>query len=1361
MQSMSIQNSIKTAIYLLWLLFLSFSSSSAQSIILTSGQTLNVNQNSVFTSIIGATNGAGKVNFNGSATINGALGGNFTALAEVDVASEKSITLGANSANIKDLDLATSSVMSSSGANTLNLTNAAGDYFVIIGDEASLANSNRDGSVINFSGSEAASLNIALNGDGNNNQTRIQTASATSNLKKAVLFNNANADLTINNNSGNINGGITIEEAKSVIINANGAFSNSGRILGDVVNNSAAKLEVNLAGNATISGLLNMGLHDDSKIALSGYSSIVGQVTLGNATQNISIANNAILFGSVSGAGNIMLKDQSSKLWLNSSTLAASVDDGLSDDAKSGEIRIMNDQIVVMNANIGSVKAVNEVILQPKSTLDLATNNKSVRAENIFLDTGSKLKLGSASVEANISNSSLTNGAGIVIEINGENTLKSNVAIGLGNVEIAQNSTLNLDDKEINAAAVLMNQGAILNVQAGIINSDIIASEDGFGTVNFTYDGNFDKNIGTIEKRLASVSLASGKKIDLGAFTTINAINISIGDDAALSGRSDQLNGNVSFQGSARLSLDSGLIGGEIDGSPDGASGILYINEDQEVTTTKNIGKTYKLVSVELGASATLNLDVNNNNLGANSLILNDGSTLNVGSQAIDSNITASLAGVGVVNFKENNSLAGNVGLTNIALAQLNISANKTLSNGTYNINANQILLNLGAVLKIGSGAVTGQISGAGAVELEGANISGLTIGTNNQNISSVSVNAEKSVNLSNSTIYTNQVRVLENSALTLGSATNIYGDFVLNENANLTINDGANFASAVKSSSNANANGSLNINARQHVVNYAIGDNNNFLNQVNVTQNSSATIFSQINSRSTNIYGTANFNNSQGNKINGDLNVANGAVLNLFDKDHSVAGNLNVASGAIIKLEINQANAGSITAAGLALINSGTLIQLTIDPTLLQEQIKSGLNYTIISGATGSDIGAIAGTNISLLNNSTIPNLKFSTIISNNSLILNVVQREDQGELGKTDGQRNLYRELLNLNNVNGNLLSLKQLLLNSQNRAFTITALEAANPQIDNSINRLSFENSSDSLAITSKRINALRGVASGLGMSAKSAWVQTFGSRIHQGNTATSNGYNATTQGLLIGFDKEIEDDLILGTSLSYVDSSINSIDNEKSTNLDSYQLNVYGAKDFSNYFINAMLGVVYNKYSSIRKIAIFNAQAKAQYSGQTYVSRIEAGSNFVMKDDYIVTPLLVITMAKNFTDNYQESGAPDLNFNIKNNSTSFFETRAGVNVSKALQLNRKQKIQPNFGISYGYDFAGSKQKTRATFVGQDAGFDVKSANIVQGSLRFEVGSKILYMNAFSFDAVYNFDLRNNYHAHSASVRGKYDF
>jgi outer membrane autotransporter protein len=277
----------------------------------------------------------------------------------------------------------------------------------------------------------------------------------------------------------------------------------------------------------------------------------------------------------------------------------------------------------------------------------------------------------------------------------------------------------------------------------------------------------------------------------------------------------------------------------------------------------------------------------------------------------------------------------------------------------------------------------------------------------------------------------------------------------------------------------------------------------------------------------------------------------------------------------------------------------------------------------------------------------------------------------------------------------------------------------------------------------------------------MSQKSVWIQTFGAKIHQGNTAISNGYSANTQGLLVGFDREVEDDLILGTSLSYVDSSIESIGKQKLTNLDSYQLNIYGAKDFSQYFVNTMLGFAYNKYSSLRKIPIFDVEAKAKYSGQTYVSRIEAGGNFRMKNNYIITPLLAITMAKNVVQNYQETGAPDLNYRVRNNSTSFFETRLGINVSKMLQPTRMQKIQPNFGISYGYDFAGSKQKTRATFVGQDAGFDAKSANIPQGSLRFEVGTKIFHMNSFSFDAIYAFDLRNNYHAHSGSVRAKYDF
>lgn len=1328
----------------------------ANNVTLSQGAVLNVEQGAVSNNIIGAENGAGKVNFANNATINGSLGANLKALAEVDVASGKSINLGVNSANVKDLELAASSSMTSSNTNTLNLTNARGNYVVTIGDEAALINTNANGDVIKYLGAEAGSLTLNINGDGDNNQTRIQ---ASSNAKKAVLFDNANADLVINNNSGNINGGITIDAAKSAIINNIGAFSNSGRITGDIINNSAAKLEVNFSGYSVISGAINLGTHADSHLKLENSASVVGQVVLGNAAQDILIANNSILYGSVSGAGTIALKEINSKLWLNSSTLSASVD-SLSND-NYGEIRIMNDQTVVMNADIGAIKAVKEVYLQPGSTLDLSTYNKSVRTSDVLLDTGSKIKLGNASVNANISNSSLSNGNGAVVEVVGNNTLNGNISLGLGRVLVAQNATLNLDDNQVNGAGIVMNQGAVLNVQEGAINSDITSSGYGFGAVNFSNDGQFSRNIGSTLNPLHTVSVASGKTVELGSLTTINALNISIANNASLSGRSDQLIGNISFQGSSRLSLDSGLINGEINGSVDGNSGILYINEGQTVTTTQDLGGTYRLASVELGARATLNLDVYNNSLAANSLILNSESTLNVGSKAVSTNITASSAGVGVINFKENNSLAGNVGTSNFKLSQLNIAAGKTLNNGDFDINANQILLNSASILNIGSGDVNGSIIGSGEVHLDTQNISNLTAGLVDENISRLVVNAGKAVNLSNSTIYTNQVRVLENSSLALGSAANIYGDFALSQNSNLTINDGANFVGAVKSSSNSTANGSLNIAASNHVVDYEIGDENNFLNQVNIAQNSNASIFSQINARTTNVSGSANLANSQGNNINGDLNVASGAVLNLFDTNHNVAGNLNVASGATIKLEINRDNQGSITAAGLATINANTNIRLTIDPNLLQEQVRNGLSYTIITGASGSDIGLIAANNISLLNNVTVPNLRFSTVISNNSLILNIAQQEDLAMLGRTDGQRNLYRELLNIRNANGSLLTLRQLMLNSQNRAFALGALESANPQIDNSINRLSFENTSDSLAITSKRINARRGIASGSNMAKQSAWAQTFGAKIHQGNTAISNGYNATTQGLLFGFDKEIEDDLILGTSFSYVDSSIDSIGSQKSTNLDSYQLNVYGAKDFSNYFVNAMVGIAYNKYSSQRKIEIFDLEAKAQYNGQTYITRVEAGSNFRVVDDFIITPLFSVTAAKNVVQNYQETGAGDMNLNVKNNSTSFFETRAGVNVSKFMPLNRKQRIMPSFGISYGYDFAGSKQKTRSTFVGQDASFTAKSANIPQGSLRFETGAKIFYMNAFSFDAIYAFDKRNNYHAHSGSVRAKYEF
>jgi len=1180
---------------------------------------------------------------------------------------------------------------SGDGFGTVNFTSSRDYFFLNIGsalNKVSQINVS-SGATINFGSSNNINAKNIIIGNGSS----VSTRNVSLLLGDIKLFGSANLSLV---NVGGVNNDASIFRNRTIF----------GKIDGDGLEGSG---NLNISDNQEITTAQNIG--QTYKLA----SIVLGN----NVALNLNTNNNSL------ASGNLTLNSQS-VLNIGSGTVDSNI------TASTDGVGVVNFKSGgTFSKNIGTdLNKVSAVNIDSNQTLDLGSLG-SIKATNISLGDNAVVLAKADKLVGNVSlanNSSSLNlnsgelnakvdGAG-ALRINANQAVTTNQNIGetykLNSVEIANGATLNLstNNNSLQSNSLILNNGSVLNIGSGTVDSDITASEDGVGVVNFRSSGTFSKNIGTALKRVFAVSMASGAEVALSESSLINAVSIAIVDNTSVLGITSQITGDVSIDSSSSLTLDGGTTTGEINGLEILGSGVLYINTNKTVTTANNIGEHYKLSFIELLQNSTLNLDTNGNSLDSGLLILNNGATLNIGSGEVNSNISAAADSVGVINFKDNYSLNNHIGSTEVKVAEINISSGKTLS-------------------------------------------------------------------ATNSNLYIDQIKVAQGSNFTINSGVNIDGDVILGDNANLNIKDAVSFTGNVKylasqgnnrapssssfesvPSSNSNAGGNINIEASQVLIDFGIGEANNPINQVNIAQGSAASINSEINALNTNVSGTLNLSNSDGNSVNGNVNIANGGVLNLYDQSHNVAGDLNLADGSTLMLKISSKNqAGKIVVAGLAEIGANTNIRLTIDQAALSS-LKSGINYTIASGASGSNISQISENNISALDNLNVSNLKFSTKILNNDLILNIIQRQEV-LLGATDAQRNLYRELINLENVGGKLLTLNQLISSEENVDSVVKILESVSLKVDNSVNKIAFENIYNAMDQTSKRIDALRGISSGSQMAQKSVWVQTFGARIYQGNNSISSGYRASTQGILFGFDKEIEDNLIIGTSLSYINSNLNSINKTQKTKIESYQLNLYGAYDFSNYFVNGMIGFAHNEYSSARNVSIFNLNANSNYNGKAYISRAEIGKNFRLVNGYVLTPLLAITAAKNYLDNYQEDGADDLNLRVKNNSTSMFEARLGGNISKLLKINKTQQILPSFGISYGYDFAGSRQKVRANFVGQDVGFSAKSSSIPQGSLRFSFGTQLYHAESFDLQLKYEYDHRNNFHAHSAGVKGKYQF
>jgi uncharacterized protein with beta-barrel porin domain len=133
-----------------------------------------------------------------------------------------------------------------------------------------------------------------------------------------------------------------------------------------------------------------------------------------------------------------------------------------------------------------------------------------------------------------------------------------------------------------------------------------------------------------------------------------------------------------------------------------------------------------------------------------------------------------------------------------------------------------------------------------------------------------------------------------------------------------------------------------------------------------------------------------------------------------------------------------------------------------------------------------------------------------------------------------------------------------------------------------------------------IMSNRMASLRsgdayfgtGVAAG-GMSAQSGFIQVFGSETDQDSTkigsGTQAGYDASTQGVAIGFDGASDAGMTIGVSLATANTDIDGKGTGKSSNsIDTYSASLYMDTVTDNGYFEGSLSFGVNENSSSRKI-----------------------------------------------------------------------------------------------------------------------------------------------------------------------------
>ncbi len=391
------------------------------------------------------------------------------------------------------------------------------------------------------------------------------------------------------------------------------------------------------------------------------------------------------------------------------------------------------------------------------------------------------------------------------------------------------------------------------------------------------------------------------------------------------------------------------------------------------------------------------------------------------------------------------------------------------------------------------------------------------------------------------------------------------------------------------------------------------------------------------------------------------------------------------------------------------------------------------------------------------------------ATLGTDDSDIVVTANRVDLQAVTKSQSNASVLAAILNVTpeQVNADPV-LASVLYNVQNADDPDEAAESVQAAVDGGLVLANNAFSDAAVNANNMRLVALRtgdmtGIAAGDAFAGMKIWTQGFGKIAQQHPRDNINGFNLRTYGAAWGVDKELND-LTLGLAMSYGGSTVGSKDiNRTNTQVDSYQLSLYGDYDLGNNMY--VSGSVYYAYHNVKTTrhdvgGVLGLDANGDFDANQFGARLELGRDYQWRD-ILITPRVLTNFSYYDADSYTETGAGPANLTVDYDAVTVFELGVGVDAKWSLQQNNGAVLEPTLSVEYRHDFVGDEVETNSSFTGTGASFQTKGFEPALDTL--SLGASVTYFseNNWEFTVDYNYEIKSDYDSHAFSLKLAYNF
>lgn len=287
---------------------------------------------------------------------------------------------------------------------------------------------------------------------------------------------------------------------------------------------------------------------------------------------------------------------------------------------------------------------------------------------------------------------------------------------------------------------------------------------------------------------------------------------------------------------------------------------------------------------------------------------------------------------------------------------------------------------------------------------------------------------------------------------------------------------------------------------------------------------------------------------------------------------------------------------------------------------------------------------------------------------------------------------------------------------------------------------------------------------GVAAGDDTRRNGAWMKATGGIATQKARNGVAGGRTNTYGATIGLDNKVTETLRLGGALSYAQSDVKGKDSGQSkTDINSYQVALYGAYEPGRYFVEGQLAWAYNTIKTSRRITFggLNRTASGEYDAHQYSASTAVGMP-LHKGAVTLTPKAGMFYSYNSPSSYTETGAEGSNLTINPPSTQILEGSLGGVVAYDHTMRSGAELRPELRAAALYEFLGDDATATAKYAG--AGATIQTPGLKPSKLGGTVGAGMGYTTSdgvWEVRADYDAELRAGYVSHNGMLTGRINF